>query len=331
MKNYIFFKNIDIPKILIMGLIAFLSINALAKDIYPSRPIKLIVGWPAGGGVDVLARAFAHELSEKLGQQVIVENKPGASEIIGAQTVAASKADGHTLFFSSDQALISNIYLYKKLSYDPKMSFDPITRIAEAPMLIIVSNKSSFHSVDDIVRASKDKPEKISYASNGPGSLIHVAINWFSVNAGIKLMHVPYKGGAPAIQAVLSGEVDITAVPLAVAEPFLKSNMARVLAVTSSHRLSSLPEISTMDEIGYPMGMNFLNVLVAPAGTPKDVIEKIYLNAKQVIDNKVFQEKNILRYGYKPIGDTPKEFSEFLKNEYTVVKKRIELTKVQLD
>jgi len=305
---------------------------ALAADSFPSQTVRLVVAWPPGGSTDVFSRALAQKLSERWKRGVIVENRPGASGVIGATYVANAKPDGHTLLMATDQELLSNQFLFSQLSYSPTKSFAPITRVLDAHLVLIVRSDSPYQNVAQLVDAAKRAPGKLTFASNGPGSHLHVAMNWFAMKAGIELTHVPYKGGAPAIQAVMAGDVDMTAVPLSAVEPFLKSNNVRALAVTAPQRLEPLAAVPTLKELGYDVDYSLLTVsIVAPANTPRDVTEKIARDVKDVMADRAFRAEQADRYGYITIVDTPTEFANYLVTAAPLYRARIEATNVKLD
>jgi tripartite-type tricarboxylate transporter receptor subunit TctC len=304
---------------------------AAASDSFPSQPVKLVVGWAPGGSTDVFARALAVRLGERWKKEVIVDNRPGASEIIGAQLVAAAKPDGLTLLVATDQALLSNQFLFSKLPYGPTSSFVPVTRAMEAPMVLIVRATSPYQNVTQIIDAARRAPGRVSYSSNGPGSHLHQAINWLAVKAGVQLTHAAYKGGGPAVQAVLAGEVDMTVVPLSATESFLKSNMVRALAVTSAKRLPVLPSVPTLSELGYDVVVQPLTAIVAPAGTPPDIVAKIAADVRAIVADPAFAAREIDQYGYFAIGDSPREFGEYLVKAAPAYRARIQATHVKLD
>lgn len=312
-------------------LCASLAWSAAAADPYPSQPVRLVIGYAPGGSTDVFARALAQKLGERWKKEVYVDNKPGASEIIGATAVANAKPDGHTLLVATDQALLSNPFLFSKLTYDPNKSFVPVVRAVSSPMLLLVRANSPYKNVSELVETAKREPGKITYSSNGPGAHMHQALNWLGVKGGAKFTHVPYKGGGPAIQAVLAGEVDMTTVPLAVAESFLKANTLRALAVTSPKRIPVLPEVPSLAELGYDVDVQALVSIVAPAGTPAVIVNKISDDVRAIVNDPAFAAAEINRYGYFVIGDTPKQFADYLAQAASVYRARISAADVKLD
>lgn len=315
---------------MVVALVASLALPATAADPYPSQPVRLVVGWAAGGAVDALARALALKLGERWKREVIVENKPGASEIIGATTVASAKPDGHTLFMATDTALQSNEFLFSKLPYSIK-SFAPVTRVSNSPLVLLVRAESIYQSVPQLVAAAKQSPGKITYSSNGLGGQGHLASNWFAVKADVQFTHVPYKGGAPAMQAVLAGEVDMVAVGLGTAGSFLQSGKLRALAVTSPKRMPVLPAVPSLTELGYDVDVQVLNAIVAPAGTPPDIVAKIATDVAEIIADPAFSARNIEKVGNIAIGDSPKEFADYLVRDASRYRAQISAANVKLD
>lgn len=298
-------------------------------DTYPSQPVRLVVGWSAGGYTDVLARAFAARLGEKWKQSVIVDNRPGASEIIGASFVANSKPDGLTLFLSTDQALQSNEYLYSKLPYNPSRSFAPIMRLATAPAALLVRADSPYQNLDQLIKAAKSTPGKLTYGSNGMGSQGHIIVNWFAVKAGIQLTHVPYKGGAPATQALMAGEIDM--LPIGLGGLDLKASKLRALAITSSTRISTMPDLPTFVESGHDVDFQVMFALVAPASTPPAIVAKIAEDGKAILADPAFSRTQIERFGNFVVADDPRSFAEFLTKDAPRVRARIVAADVKLD
>lgn len=304
----------------------------LAADPYPSQTVKLIVGFPAGGGTDVLARSLAVKLSERWKREVIVENRTGGSEVIAASAVASAAPDGYTLYMATDAALQLNQFLFTKLPYNASKSFSPILRVATSPLVMVVNSKSPYQTVGQLLDAATQSPGKITYASSGAGSPLQVAFEWLALKAGVQLTHVPYRGGAPAVQSVLAGDVNVTAVPLSVVESFIKSNMLRALAVTSPRRLTAMPSVPSLEELGYAdMDVQVLNALVAPANTPKELIAKIAADAREIITTPEFSAQQVDRFGFVLVADTPAEFADYLIKDEARQRNRIRTLKLKLD
>lgn len=306
-------------------------VSAAEPDAYPTQPVRIVVGWPAGGYTDALARAFAARLSERWKQSVVVDNRPGASEIIGAAFVANAKPDGTTLFLTTDQALQSNEYLYSKLPYSPSKSFAPIIRIATAPGALLVRADSPYQNLQQIVDAARRAPKKLTYGSNGAGAHGHLRGSLFASRAGIEMTHVPYKGSAPAQQALLSGEIDMLSNSLGSFERLVEAGRLRALAVTSLKRVSTLPDVPTFAELGYAVDVQNLYSFVAPAGTNAQVVAKVAREVKDILAEPAFRRQYIESFGSFVVADDPKTFAEFLAADAPRVRALIGLADVKLD
>jgi tripartite-type tricarboxylate transporter receptor subunit TctC len=305
-------------KLLVVIVSYFLTINfTFAQSVnYPLRPIKIYVGFAPGGAPDIIARLVGQKLSERLGQPVIVENRPGATGNIAAQVVSKADPDGYSLLLATVSLAISPAIL-GKVAVNPEKELDPVGMVASVPLILISSPKLQVNSVADLTKIAKANPEKINYASVGNGSPQQLAAELFQIMAGVKMTHIPYKGGAPATQAVLANEVDIFFAGMPPALPFVKSGQLQGLAVTSAKRSQAAPEIPTMQESGL---VNFdadnWNALYAPRGTPKEVV--ILLNKEL---NKVLQmpeiKNSLEKQGAESWLSTPTETKEYLVKEIT--------------
>lgn len=315
--------------VVLSALCAAVADAAFSADTYPTHPVRLVVGWPPGGYTDVLARALAARLSQKWKQQVIIDNRPGASEIIGASFVASALPDGYTLFMATDQALLANPFLYPNLAYNPRQAFAPVTRVATAPSALLIRADSPYEDLAQLVDAAKRDPEKLTYGSNGPGSQGHVIGNWFAQKAGIRLTHVPYKGGAPALQALMAGEIDMLPLPLGGLD--LKASKLRAVGLTSDKRSPAAPDVPTFTESGYDVVIKTLFSLVAPAGTSPAIVSTVADDVKAILADPSFAQTQVERFGNTVVADSPREFAEFLTAEAPRVRARILATNVKLD
>src|SRR5919197_5485177 len=254
-----------------LGILACLVAPA-AEAAYPERPISLVVPFAPGGPTDIIARILSIAFSQSLGQQVIVDNRGGASGDIGMGQVARATPDGYTLLLSST-AIAVNPALFKSLPYDPIKDFAPISELVNAPNVLVVRPDSGLNTIADLVAQAKANPQKFNYSSPGAGTKSHLTGELLKLRAGIQMVHVPFRGAGPAAQAVLAGTTQVGSVALPPAEPLIKSGELRALAVTGAERWFSLPEVPTMIESGFP---NFIsdtfNALFAPAGTPPEIV-----------------------------------------------------------
>lgn len=311
-----------------------LSAGATAQENaqYPERPIRLVVGFPAGGASDVAARAVAEKMADRLGQPIVVENKPGAASNIASDAVAKATPDGYTVLFGTISLAI-NGSLYKKLSYDAVRDLTPITQLSTAPFLLVVHPSSPFHSVKDLIDAAKktDKNKAIHFASAGNGSGSHLFTELFSSRAGITLSHVPYRGAAPAMVDVLGGQVPLTFDNIITTLPLVEAGKLRALAVSSKQRSSAAPDIPTLDEAGvtgYDASSWF--GLFAPAGTPAAVVSKLQEAANYAVKTKEVSA-TFRAVGAEPVGSSPPQFDSFFKAEVDKWAEVVKRANVQID
>lgn len=291
-------------------------VAAGASAQYPAKPIRLVVTYPPGGGADTMARIFAPRLAERLGQPVVVENRVGASGQIGADLVAKSAADGYTIMLDAT-AFSVNPSLYPKLPYDPLRDFAPITILVRVPNILVVTPGFAPKSVQELVAYAKARPGQLSYASSGSGSAQHLAAELFKVGAGVDMVHIPYKGGAPAIADVMGAQVPIFFGNMSSALPHVKSGRVRALAVTGNKRSANVPELPTIAESGVPgYEVYEWNGLFAPAGTPAAIIERLQAEIARIVNLPEVSEK-LAALGAEPVASSPQEAAVFLRAEIT--------------
>src|SRR4051812_39758381 len=266
--------------------------SALAQD-YPAKPVRLIVPYPPGGGTDFFARLVGAKIAEGLGQQMLIENRPGAATIIGAEAAAKSPADGYTILLADSGTLAANPSLYRKLPYDPQKDFAPISLTARFALLLVANpSRLNAGSPKEFIDEAKKAPGKLDFASPGPGSPHHLAMALFMQQAGIAVNHIPYKGAAPAVQDLLGGQVPVMFLDLATARPHVQTGKLKALGVASPRRLASLPDVPTLAESGLPGFEAWAwQGLLAPAGTPAAVLMRLRTEyAKAVADAGVGQK-----------------------------------------
>lgn len=287
---------------------------AHAQD-YPNKPIRVIVPYAAGGMTDVVARVIGQKLGERLGQPVVVENKPGAATIIGAEAVAGAKPDGYTLLAATNTTLTINGWLYPNLRYDPVKAFAPIALVAAAPSVIVVHPAVKAKTLDELVKLGATKAGDLSYASYGNGSSAHLAGEMLRTRTRMEVLHVPYKGSAPAKAAVMAGEVSMTFEPAFTGVPQINAGQLRALAVMSGKRSAALPEVPSVAELGYPgMEMSAWVGLVAPAGTPPAIVAKLATEIEKVLAQPEVQ-KQLLGNGAEPVGHYQEAFAAYMREE----------------
>jgi tripartite-type tricarboxylate transporter receptor subunit TctC len=295
-------------------LAAALLLAAPAAAQYPAKPVRFIVPSSAGGGTDIIARALAQKLSEALGQQFVVENRPGAGQMIGIELAARAPADGHTILMTASTLAINPI-MYKKVSYDPLRDFAPITQAASLPNVLVVHPSLPVKSVAELIALAKREPGKIAYASAGVGTSPQMSVELLKSLAGIDLLHVPYKGTGPGVIDVLAGQVKVMTPNVLTALPHIKSGRLRALAVTGAKRSEALPGVPTMAEAGVPgyESVQWYGVL-APAGTPREIVQRLYAEIAKALHAGEVRER-LAADGAEPVGSTPEEFAAFIRAE----------------
>jgi tripartite-type tricarboxylate transporter receptor subunit TctC len=282
---------------------------------FPTRPVRIIVAQAAGSGVDIMARTLAAKLTESLGQQVIVDNRPGANGIIGMEAAAKSKPDGHTLVLGVPSALTMNPYVYKTLPYDTFRDFAPITQTAVNTFVLVVNPVLPVRSVNDLVMLGKRRPGELIYGSFGVGNQTHLAAELFRSEGQLKVLHVPYKGGTPAVSELLGGQTTFMFSPSQGVAPYIKSGRLRLLATCGESRAKAFPDAPTMIEAGLKrVVVTGWTGLLAPAGTPVAIIERLAQDTAQHLAIPELRQQ-LSAAGAEPVGSTPKAFAAFIKAE----------------
>ncbi|HZE10206.1 MAG TPA: tripartite tricarboxylate transporter substrate binding protein [Burkholderiales bacterium] len=295
--------------VLAVSLAAF----SAAAQTYPTKPVKIVVGFAPGGGSDFAARVVAQQLTERLKSQVIVENKPGAGSLLGAEYVIKSAPDGYTLLLTPASYTVNpSVY---KLTFDPLGDITPIAQISKGPYIVAVHPSVPAKTLKELVDYAKANPGKLSYASSGNGAHIHVATEYFLYTAGINIVHVPYKGTGPALNDTVGGQVQMIFGSVATALQYVKSGRLRPLAVTTPKRIAAAPDVPTVAESGYP-GWEVTNWhgLVGPKGLPKDIVQRLNKEINVAVHSEELK-KVLSSDGLEPAGGTPEELSALLKSE----------------
>jgi tripartite-type tricarboxylate transporter receptor subunit TctC len=316
------------------GLCAAFAVTAVAAQVpaYPDKPIRLIVPYPPGGSTDVLARMLGERISSRLGQPVLVENRAGASGNIGASFVAKSPADGYTIFLGTSTALAVNPGLYKtSLPYDPVKDFAPIILATRLPSILVVPEASPFKTIKDLNDYLKVGGEKITYASSGNGTPAHLGGELYKKIIGARSVHVPYKGGIPALTDLISGQTDYMIAILPETMPFVKGGKLRALAVTTTARLPGYPQLPTMAESGVP-GYELVGwyAFLAPAATPQPVLDKLNLAFNAALKDKDINDK-LVDMGFEIAGGPPSALGELMRSETVKWRKVIDDSNIKLD
>lgn len=290
--------------------------GALAQaQAFPAKPIKIIVPFPPAGGTDVLSRAIAQAITTNTKWAFVVDNRPGAGGNIGLEAAAKSPPDGYTIAMGQTANLAVNPALYAKMPFDPAKDFAPIALVSSQPLILVVATSSPYRSLKDLVEAAKAKPGKLNMASPGNGTIGHVGGEMFQRRAGISMTHVPYKGAGPAVADLMGGSVDCYFGNSQAVGGLVGGGRLHPLAVTSPRRLASLPDVPTVAESGYP-GFEAATWagLVAPAGTPKAIVDQLSAEANKALSNPDMAKK-LAEDGSTPLGGTPQQFADFIKTE----------------
>lgn len=304
---------------------------AQSAEDYPERPISWIVPFPPGGAMDAIARVLSENMSQELGQSIVVENKPGAGGNIGANYVAKAKADGYTIMIAANGMAV-NPYLYSSLTYDPVKSFEPISLLAAVPNILVTqAERTDVNSLEDVIRQVREKPGHYTYASAGVGTSIHLAGALFTYTGKLDMLHVPYKGSGPAVSDLIGGQVDYMFDSITSAKPHIESGKLKALAVTTAQRSTTLPDLPTVAESGMPgYELTPWFATFAPAGTPPEIIEKLHGAMIRAMDSDRVKEI-FATIGAEYIGSTPQELATYLKAETEKWGKIIDETGISVD
>ena len=296
-------------------ILAALLCWAMAANAFPTKPVKIIVAFPPGGGTDIVARLLAAQLTEAWQQAVVVENRAGASGVIGTEIAARSEPDGHTLFMATMGNMTANQHLYPKMTVDPLKAFAPITKVVDVHFVFMANPALPADGVPELIALAKSRPGQIAYSSSGPGGAPHLAMELFKRQAGVDLTHVPYKGSAPGMNDLLGGRVMLTMDSLLQGLPHIKAGKLRALAVLGPKRSALLPQVPTMAEAGvaaYSL-TNWFGLL-APTGTPPEVLAKIHADVVKILVQTGFRKK-IEDMGADVVGNSPQEFGAWMRAE----------------
>ncbi len=287
---------------------------ALAQT-YPSKPVRWIVPYPAGGGSDFLARTLSAQLEKQTGQPFVVENRPGAATMIGAEAVARSAGDGYTLLSADNGTLVFNTALYRKVPYDPARDFAPVGLMARFPLILVANPSTGYRSAGDLVADARRRPGQLSYASVGAGSPHHLAMELIKQRTGAFIVHIPYRGAAPAVQDVLGNQLPVMVIDTAVGLPHLRAGKLVPLGVLSRQRIAALPAVPTLEEQGIgDTEVYAWQGLVVPVATPRDVVARLSTELQRSIAAPDVRER-LQTFGLEPIAGTPEQMVAYVKSE----------------
>ena len=296
---------------------------------YPAKPVRIIVPFAPGGGSDLAGRLIAAKLTERMGTQFIVENRPGAGSNLGAELAVKSPPDGYTLLvISASYTVNPSVY---KLSFDPMNDITPIIQISGGPYVVAVHPSVPANTLAEFIAYAKKEPGKLAYGSSGNGSIMHVASEYFLDSARIKVLHVPYKGTGPAVQDTIGGQVQLVFGAVPVTLPHVKAGRLRALAVTTQKRIAAAPDLPTVEEVGFP-GYEVTNWhgLVGPKGIPRDIVLRLNREIGEVVKGDEMK-KNLVAEGLEPAGGTPERFGEILRNEMVRWSKVVKQAGIKVD
>jgi tripartite-type tricarboxylate transporter receptor subunit TctC len=288
----------------------------LAAQTYPTGPLRIVVPFPAGGGVDTAGRLLGQKLSEAIGKPVVIDNRAGANGMIGSEMVAKSPKDGYTLLVNGAN-FVTTPSLYKNVTYDPIKDFEPISLLAHAPNILVVHPSLPVKTVRELIAFAKARPGQLNYASSASGSTPHLAAELFNTMTGTRMVHVPYRGTGPAITAIISGEVTVMFMPALAAIPYVENGRLRALGVTTTERLPAMPALPTVAEAGLKgyQSSQWYGVL-APAGTPADILDFLNGHAAKIMQSTEMKER-MKNSGSVAVGSTRDAFAKHLQSEFT--------------
>jgi tripartite-type tricarboxylate transporter receptor subunit TctC len=287
-----------------------------ARAEYPDRPVIFIVPYTPGGTTDMLARTLGHMLEQKLGHPFVIENKPGASSAVAASYVAKAPADGYTILMATSTTMAINSAVFKKLTYAPLTDLTPVSMVATVPFLLVINDQLAVHSIADLVKLAKSKPDELSYGSSGPGSAAHLFMQQLASITGIKLTHVPYRGTAPALYDVVAGRIQMMFADVSTALPLVRAGKLRALGVSTAKRLPNAPDLPTLAEAGVRgYDASSWQMVVAPSKTPKEIVAKLSEALRQVQADPAFQTQVAARGVIPDEGQTPDDLNKFVAAE----------------
>lgn len=310
----------------VLALVAMFLLPALsAAQPWPAKPVRMVVPYAAGGAPDVLARLLSRRLSESLGQQFVVENRPGAGGISAAEHTAKSPADGYTVFFSDIQQLAINPQIFLKLPYDPVKDFSPVTLAGSIPLLIVAQSSLGISSLSELVAFARANPGKLAYGSAGIGSIHHIAMESFKAALGLDITHVPYKGSGQAVPAFIGGEVPLVVSAYTALAAHVKSGKARFVAVTSKDRIAQAPEAAPVAELVPDFNFSSELGISYPAGTPAAIVAKLSSEVAKAMQHPEVKER-LEAMGFVTIGSSPEAYAENIRNNLIIFAKAVKIS-----
>lgn len=318
-------------RILVSLLLLAVAGGVSAQSQYPVKPLRMVIPYPPGGGTDILGRPIARLLGEKLGQQVLVDNRGGASGMVGAEIAARSAPDGYTVLMSTSGEAALNVALYPKMNYDPIRDFAPVTQVGISPLVLVVHPSLPAKNVREYIALAKKQPGALSYSSIGAGSAQHMAGEWMKLLTGIDVIHVAYKGGGPQLTDLLGGHSPSSFLALPVAAPNIKNGRIRAVGMTSAKRSSAFPDVVTFDESGMPgFEVSQWWAIFLPRGTSNDIVAKLHTEISAIVKTAEMKGR-MAELGVDPVGGTPDQLGQLVKTEIAKFKKIVADAKITLN
>lgn len=309
-----------LPRLFCLVALVVGAMTQAHAQAFPSKPIRIVVPFPPGGGIDILIRAVGKELSDKLKQPVVIDNRAGAATFIGAEAVARSAPDGYTLLATTDPTFTANRHLFSKLPYDPDKDFEPVIQMVKGDNIIVANPSVPVTDLKGLVAAAKKGGSNLSFASYGNGTQPHLAFGTLNKREGVEILHVPYKGITPVVTAVLAREVDVSLASAGVMGELIRSERVRPLAVTGAKRMPQFPNVPTTAELGFPYLQSFIWYGVfAPAGTPPAIVTKLNAEIAAILKDPGFVEKQILSKGMTPMAGSAKDLANAVREDSATV------------
>ncbi len=315
----------------VLALLASYAFHPLLAQTYPSRPLRIVIGFPAGGPTDIVGRLVAAKMADLAGQQVIIENRAGANAMIGTEAVVKSPPDGYTMVLATPGSVTISPAIYPKMPYDTMRDLAPVTLVSTTPEVLVIHPSVPAKSIKELIALARAKPGQLNIASTGSGSLPHMAQELFKAASKIDMVHVPYSGAAPAVAATVGGQVHGMFADLPVLLPYIKSAKLRALAIADQKRSGLLPGLPTLAEEGVPgvLAINWYGILV-PAKTPRDVIARLHDNVVKALTDTATREK-MLGMGADPVGSTPEQFGDYLRADLARWAKLAQTVSIKVD
>ncbi|MDR7092813.1 Bug family tripartite tricarboxylate transporter substrate binding protein [Hydrogenophaga laconesensis] len=324
------FVNLSLKAVVAAAALALATAAAAQADVYPNKPVRIIVPFPPGGGIDILIRAVGKELSDKWKQPVVIDNRGGAATFIGAEAVARAAPDGYTLLATTDPTFTANRHLFSKLPYDPDKDFEPVIQMVKGDNIIVAHPSVPVTDLKGLVAAARKKESNFSFGSYGNGTQPHLAFGTLNKREGIEILHVPYKGITPVVTAVLAKEVDVSLASAGVMGEMIRSERVRPLAITGARRMPQFPNVPTTAELGFPyLQSSIWYGVFAPAGTPAGIVNKLNAEIAAILKDASFAERQILSKGMTPLAGSPRDLANAMREDSAAIGEMVKAANIK--